>query len=85
VRRGPPVGVLIVMETGPRGRPRGASRRALRGGSDPPRSRSEFGEGAALPVAPELTDPLGTLEVGEHQDVKKLGAGSRAEGVQALT
>jgi hypothetical protein len=35
-------------------------------------------------VAPELTDPLGTLEVGEHEDVEQLGAGSRPEGVEAL-
>jgi hypothetical protein len=28
----------------------------------------ELGEGAALRIAPELTDPLGPLEVGEHQD-----------------
>jgi hypothetical protein len=25
-------------------------------------------------VAPELADPLGTLEVGEHQDVEQFGA-----------
>ena len=36
----------------------------------------EFGEDAALWVAPELTDPVGSLEVGEHQDVEQLGAGS---------
>ena len=41
----------------------------------------EFGEDAALWVAPELTDPVGSLEVGEHQDVEQLGAGSRTEGV----
>ena len=35
-------------------------------------------------VAPELADPVGSLEVGEHQDVEKLVAGSGAEGVQAL-
>ena len=34
----------------------------------------EFGEGAALRVAPELADPLGSFEVGEHQDVEELGA-----------
>jgi hypothetical protein len=36
----------------------------------------QLGEGAALRVAPELSDPVGSLEVGEHQDVKELGAGS---------
>ncbi|MET1011046.1 MAG: hypothetical protein ABWY83_01575 [Actinomycetota bacterium] len=44
----------------------------------------EFGEGAALWVAPELADPVGSLEVGERQDVEKLGAGSGTERVQAL-
>ena len=29
---------------------------------------------AALWVAPELADPVGPLEVGEHQDVEQLGA-----------
>ena len=44
----------------------------------------ELGEGAALRVAPELSDPVGSLEVGQHEDVEQLGAGSRPEGVQAL-
>ena len=39
----------------------------------------------ALRVGPELADPVGSLEVGEHQDVKEFGAGSGAEGVQAFT
>jgi hypothetical protein len=34
----------------------------------------EFGEGAALRVAPELADPIGAVEVGEHQHVEQLGA-----------
>jgi hypothetical protein len=34
-------------------------------------------------VAPELSDPVGALEVGEHQDVEELGAWSGAEGVEA--
>ena len=34
-------------------------------------------------LAPELSDPVGPLEVGEHQGVEQLGAG-RPEGVQAL-
>jgi hypothetical protein len=42
----------------------------------------QFGEGSALRVTPELADPLGPLEVGQHEDVEQLGAGSRAEGVQ---
>ena len=41
-------------------------------------------EGAALWVAPELSDPVGPLEVGQHQDVEQFGAGSRSEGVQAF-
>jgi hypothetical protein len=28
-------------------------------------------------VAPELSDPVGPCEVGEHEDVKHLGAGSQ--------
>ena len=35
-------------------------------------------------VAPELADPVGSLEVGEHQDVEEFGAASRTEGVQAF-
>ena len=45
----------------------------------------QLGEGAALRVAPELADPVGPLEVGEHQDVEQFGAGSGTEGVQALS
>ena len=44
----------------------------------------EFGEGATLRVAPELSDPVGPLEVREHQDVEELGAGSWAERVETL-
>jgi hypothetical protein len=44
----------------------------------------ELGEGPALRVAPELADPVGLLEVGEHEDVKQLGAGSGAEGFQPI-
>jgi hypothetical protein len=47
-------------------------------------SIQELGEGAALWIAPELSDPVGALEVGEHQDVEELGAGSRTERIQAL-
>ena len=42
----------------------------------------ELGEGAAIWVAPELSDPVGSLEVREHQDMEQLGAGSRAESAQ---
>jgi hypothetical protein len=43
----------------------------------------QLGEGAALRVAPELADPPGPLEVGQHEDVEQLGAWSRSEGLQA--
>jgi hypothetical protein len=33
-------------------------------------------------VTPELADPVGSLEVGEHQDVEQFGAGSGTERVQ---
>jgi hypothetical protein len=42
----------------------------------------EFGEGAAPWLAPELSDPVGSLEVGEDQDVEQPGAWSGAERVQ---
>jgi len=38
----------------------------------------------ALRVGSELADPVGSLEVGEHEDVEQLGARSRAEGIEAL-
>jgi hypothetical protein len=41
----------------------------------------QLGEGAALWVAPELSDPVGSIEVREHEDVEQLGAGSEAEGI----
>jgi hypothetical protein len=44
----------------------------------------KLGEGATLRVAPELADPVGSLEVGEHEDVEQLGARSRPEGLKAL-
>ena len=34
----------------------------------------QLGEGATLRVAPELADPVGSLEVGEHQDVEQVRA-----------
>ena len=45
----------------------------------------ELGEGPRLRIPPELADPVGAVEVGEHQEVEQLGAGSRPEGVQALS
>jgi hypothetical protein len=48
-------------------------------------SISSSAKGAAFRVAPKLADPIGPLEVGEHEDVEQLGAGSGAEGVEALT
>jgi hypothetical protein len=53
--------------------------RSVRSSSQSIRSSAE---GAALWVAPELSDPVGSLEVGEHEDVEDFGAGSRAEGVE---
>ena len=41
-------------------------------------------DAARLGVPVELSDPVGAVEVGEHQDVEKLGAGGRPEGVQAF-
>jgi hypothetical protein len=42
-------------------------------------------EGPALWVAPEFSDPVGPVEVGQHEDVEQFGAWSRAEGVQAFS
>jgi hypothetical protein len=43
-------------------------------------------ERAALRVAPELSDPVGSLEVGQHEDVEQLGAsGGLERGQQSLT
>jgi hypothetical protein len=35
-------------------------------------------------VAPELSDPVGPVEVGEHEDVEQLGARSRPKGHRDL-
>jgi hypothetical protein len=48
-------------------------------------SISSSAKGATLRGAPELSDPVGSVEVREHQDVEKLGAGSRPEGVEAFS
>jgi hypothetical protein len=45
----------------------------------------EFGEGATLRVAPELADPVGPLEVRQHQDVEEFGPSRRLEGLESLT
>jgi hypothetical protein len=48
-----------------------------------PTREQEFGEGATLGVAPELSDPVGPLEVGKHQDVEEFGSSRRREGFEA--
>jgi hypothetical protein len=35
-------------------------------------------------MAPELADPVGPIEVREHEDMEKLGAGSGTEGVETI-
>jgi len=37
----------------------------------------QLGEGAALRVAPELSDSVGAVEVGEAKDAQEFGAGRR--------
>ena len=39
-------------------------------------------EGSALRVGPELSDPLGPVKVGQHQDLEELGTSSRARAWQ---
>ena len=45
----------------------------------------QLGESPGLRVPPELADPVGALELGQHQDVKEFGARSRPESVKALS
>jgi hypothetical protein len=45
----------------------------------------ELGEGPCLGVPSAAPDRVGAVEVGQHEDVEQLGAGSWAEGVEALT
>jgi hypothetical protein len=45
----------------------------------------EFSEPPALWVASELADPVGPVEVGQYQDMEKLGAGSRSQGIEPFT
>jgi len=40
----------------------------------------ELSEGPALWVAPELSDPVGSLEVGEAQNMQEFGSGGRPKG-----
>jgi hypothetical protein len=44
----------------------------------------QLGEGPCLGVAPELSDPVGPVEVGKHEDVKEFGAGSGTQSVEAF-
>jgi hypothetical protein len=48
-------------------------------------SDQQLGEGSRLGVPPVAADPIGAVEVGEHEDVEQLGATGRPEGVEALT
>jgi hypothetical protein len=43
----------------------------------------QLGEGPTLWVAPEPSDPVGAVEVGEAQHVKELGASRWREGLEA--
>jgi hypothetical protein len=52
---------------------------------DPPRSRSATRRKVRLLGAPVLADPVGPIEVGEHQDVGQLGAWSGAEARLGFT
>jgi hypothetical protein len=44
----------------------------------------QLAEGPNLRVTSEGANPLGPVEVRQHQDVEQFGAGSRTEGVQSL-
>jgi hypothetical protein len=44
-------------------------------------SRTLGHERSSLGSPPELADPVGPLEVRQHEEVEQLGAGSGAEGV----
>jgi hypothetical protein len=41
----------------------------------------ELSKNLGLEVPPVRADPVGALEVGKHQDVQELGAGSWAESL----
>jgi hypothetical protein len=53
--------------------------------SGPPRVDQQLREGPDLRIAPELSDPVGSLEVGEHEDVEQLGAAGGAECVETFS
>jgi hypothetical protein len=44
----------------------------------------QLAERPRLRVPPEGADRIGSLEVGQHQDVEELGAGSGSKGVKTL-
>jgi len=44
----------------------------------------QLAEAPGLGVPPELADPVGAVEVREAENVEQLGAGSRAEGIEAF-
>jgi hypothetical protein len=58
-------------------RPPAASRRAPPEASGPPRSRSGARRRLGSAGAAELSDPVDSLEVGEHEDLEELGASRR--------
>jgi hypothetical protein len=51
--------------------------RSVRSSSQSIRSSARSGSA----VTPELADPVGSLEVGRHQDVEELGARNGTEGI----
>jgi hypothetical protein len=55
--------------------------RSVRSSSQSIRSSAKARLSAGSPV---FADALGPVEVGEHQDVEQLGAGSGTEGVESL-
>ena len=75
----------VILGLDPSGRPLAASRPA------PPlalceedREGHQLGEVAAMAVAPQLADPLGALEVGQHEDVEQFGARGGTEGIKPI-
>ena len=57
-------------------RTREASRPAPPSAPDPPRSRLAARRRCGSSGCPSITDPVGALEVGQHEDVEQLGAGA---------
>jgi hypothetical protein len=58
------------------GRPPATCRRASPAASGPPRSRSAVHRRSGSLGSPVRADSIGAVEVGEHEDVEQLGAGS---------